>query len=249
MPSNDIYLDIREPPDFKAALRAAFAKDDVTITELTLETGDVTWLGGHGMVTVERKTIGDLIGSLRDGRWSTQMARMTKETVPVVLVQGNWTIDKDGNLIPEHRTTTHPPVLHVLVDSSLLVAQWYGIAVARCGDTYQAAARRIRDLYVLSQRETHDSINPITPRTQTILKPGEDIHVHEHAALFILLGFPGIGVKSARAILEYFGSLEAVLTAMLSEQHHTVPSKYRTTFRRARTIMKHRVPNRIKETA
>lgn len=239
--AESIILDSREPPAFAGNIIAKFGAAGIVVEQMTLETGDVTWNTPQGLVVLERKTISDLISSIRDGRWSSQVARLTHEQVPIVLVQGNWSINELGQVVPANLTTEPTnPALNSLIDGCLLVAQWHGVTVARCGESAEAAANRVLELYKLSQRETHDSINPLTPRTQKLFSGPGKRDKKELEALFLLMGFPGIGVKSAEMLLTRFGSVDNIIRVMSLDNHKEVPGKYKSVFSHGRDILRYR---------
>ena len=89
-------IDIRE-----RSLLMALASSDVSVTSRMLHVGDVEIrIGDSCALVVERKTVPDLIASMRDGRWSEQKRRMMdtagKERVAYV-IEGSiaWDCDKE----------------------------------------------------------------------------------------------------------------------------------------------------------
>lgn len=66
-------------------------KLEIKYTRATLETGDYQMFTEEGIeITMERKTVPDLVGSLMSGRLEEQMRRLAEKPCPMLLVTGSY---------------------------------------------------------------------------------------------------------------------------------------------------------------
>lgn len=205
-----ITTDTREPATYRAAL-ARLLKDAV---EAPLPTGDYAWTGqDNTRVLVERKTISDLLGSFKDGRWQQQIPRLVEADLPVLLLEGSWNLTK-GYITLRGRVT---PWRFSEVDDFLISAQMLGVHLARTENGPEAVARRIRALY----RQTTSGEYPAPKPRQRLMSCSPD----EQVALSLLSALPGVGEKRAKGLLEQHGSLWQALTAIadVSSVGHDLP--------------------------
>jgi ERCC4-type nuclease len=161
------------------------------VTRRRLLVGD--YIVGQGAL-VERKTVRGLHRSLAEGRLWTQLGRLrTSATWPYLLVEG---VDLgDG---PLRRESVHGVWLTVAD---------LGIVVLRSDDTSDSAAWLLR---LATRRQEPTSRD----RPRYAQRFPRDRPLAAEAAL---AAAPGISVKTARALLNRFGSLAGVLAAEPAE--------------------------------
>lgn len=138
-----------------------------------------------GGILIERKTVADLHGSLGRGRLWAQVGGIRDSAVtPFLLVEGD---DIDSG--PRHPNA---------VRGALLAIADLGVAILRSRDPGDSALW----IYRLALRQARKGRSR-AERKSTMPPPG----------LAVLAAIPGISNGTARALLERFGSVEAVLEA------------------------------------
>jgi Fanconi anemia group M protein len=140
-----------------------------------------------GSSLVERKTVNDLHRSIIEGRFWLQIGRLRRASVrPYLLVEGS---DLDAGPL---RTTS--------IRGALLAVDELGVGVVRSSDGEDSALW----LKVLADRQERRRRLRSTYRQQR----GE-----ASTPEAMLAAVPGISRTSARALLNRFGSIEAILSA------------------------------------
>jgi len=176
-------IDSREPTWVQ---RLTFGGALTTVT--ALEHGDLLATTDDGtLIAVERKTAGDLLGSLGDGRLWPQLAGMRQQTPWCYLVVcGLLSPSADGYTTTERGVTKWP---WASVQGAMIQAQELGVVVVLAADDQDYEATVLR----LSSR-SHDATVMIKPvKEPSILSEAERI----------LTAFPGIGLERVGAILDY----------------------------------------------
>ena len=170
--------------DLPAELRALGVK----VERVKLPVGDYDL--GHG-VLVERKTVLDLHLSLERGRlWSQIGTLRVHARLPYLLIEGR-DLD-DGPLRP------------AAVRGACLAVIGQGVPIIRSHDSIDSALW----LRLLAGRVGGARVARDRPSYAQRLKPASDL-VREA----MLAAVPGISVTGARALLEHFGSVSAVIAA------------------------------------
>lgn len=154
------------------------------ITVEPLAAGDYRIAGG---VLIERKTVADLHGSLGRGRLWAQVGRVRDSAVaPFLLVEGD---DLDAG--PRHPNA---------IRGALLAIADLGVAILPSRDATDSA----RWIHRLALRQARKGAKggPLRERVE-MTPPG----------IAVLTAVPGISDRTARILLERFGSVEGVLSA------------------------------------
>lgn len=190
-PEIRILADVQEQ---RSGLPALLAELGAAVETVSLPAGDYA-LGEDTLV--ERKVVLDLHGSITKGYLWRQLAKLRAACAyPYLLVEGR-TLDGGSRGI-------HPNAIR----GACLAAIDQGIALLRSDDRRDSAQWLYR-LAVRCQREEQPAELPVhVPRPA--LQP-------ESAAEAMLIAVPGISTAMARALLERFGSLGAVLGATEDE--------------------------------
>ncbi len=187
-----VYADKREEA---SGVPGELEKLGVLVIRRMLPLGD--YLVAEDAV-VERKTVKDFASSLVDGRLFDQ-ARRLSETYNLIyyIVEGS----------PRYLTRWGDRGHQTLAALTALIVD-YGVQVL-WSDGPHATAYLIAQLAKRHQSERGGTAIAVhrKPRLEAL----------SDWQLFIVQSFPGIGPKTARAILEYFGTLERFCTAPLSE--------------------------------
>ncbi|UXD21845.1 hypothetical protein IPA_08720 [Ignicoccus pacificus DSM 13166] len=150
-------------------------------------------------VAIERKSVRDLINSLRDGRLFNQAKRLKEEyEKPFFLIEGSWNALK----FSERAAHSVPSVIASLQYD-------FGIGVLYA-PTKEDSARVIK---FLVQREQGEERRRVPVKTKG-KPPISDIRQWQ---LYLVQCLPGVGPKLAERLLERFGSVRAVFNASVME--------------------------------
>ena len=85
-----LKIDVYEPRKIKELL-VDIAEEDI------LARGDYFFLTPDDLsVCIERKTIGDLLSTIADGRFYGQLEKITQFDIPVLLVEGIYSCNRTG---------------------------------------------------------------------------------------------------------------------------------------------------------
>jgi ERCC4-type nuclease len=194
-------IDSREP---KHIQRLTFG--GVPTTVIALDAGDVmATTDDNAILLIERKTPGDLLGTIARKRLFPQCTKILDVTPWAYLViTGILYRDRDGYVTVGGQG--HTGWRYADVQGALLTAQEMGVGVLYCAeDEFEAAVLRL-----CNRDRSTVRIKP--PREGYLLKDGE-------AALAAL---PGIGPERVQTLISTLGSVSAVLEWLtnLDDQRH-----------------------------
>lgn len=157
-----------------------------------LEQGD--YQAGAGVV-IERKTAKDFMDSLVERDLLGQVRELAEQSLrPVLIVEGE-DLYSARNI---HPNAVRGALAAIAVD--------LGVAVFQTRDAEETAAM----IYVLARRAE-------SGREQKAHHPHKSLRSAREEQEYVVSAFPGVGLKNARALLEYFGSVEAVVNAGFDE--------------------------------
>ena len=167
-----------------SAVPAALLRLGAQVTVEPLAAGDYRVPGG---VLIERKTVADLHGSLARGRLWAQVGRIRDgASFPLLLVEGD---DLDAG--PRHPNA---------IRGALLAIADLGVAILRSRDPVDSALW----IHRLALRQARRGARPATYRGRAPMTP---------PGISVLAAVPGISDRTARTLLERFGSVGGVLGA------------------------------------
>ena len=185
-----IIIDDREPQ----AMDTLFAQNNgLFLKRQRLPTGDYLI---NDRLLVERKTIADLAASIVDGRLFRQaMGLASSEHLPLLIIEGS----------PEEYTALGIS-RQALQGSILSLSLIFGIPLLHSGSLQETAW-----LILAAARQVH------RVEMGSVNRAGYRPKGRRKRQLFILQGLPGIGRERAELLLEYFGSVRAVIEAEENE--------------------------------
>jgi ERCC4-type nuclease len=148
-------------------------------------------------VAVERKTIGDFLSSIIDGRLFQQLSQMSKHFAkPVVIVEGNEDI---YSIRAMHPNAIRAAIASIAVDFRMPVIY------------SQSEEETALFLYTIAKREQIESKKSVNIRGAK--KPFSNKFLQE----YLVTGLPGIGIGIARNMLKHFKTVEKIFTASEEE--------------------------------
>jgi len=181
----EIYADHRESP---SGIPAILESRGAIVRMAQLELGDYVL---SDRVICERKTRRDFISSIIDGRLFEQASRLAEKVErPLIIIE--------GEAFPEagiSRKALDGAIAALILDFDIPVF------------FTRNASRTAEILLAFARREQLAAKRPV--RLQAGRKPAS----LAEQQLFIVESIPMIGPQAARALLEHFGSVEAISTA------------------------------------
>jgi len=188
--SNTIKTVVIDKLDFPYIHNPDFGEVPV-INDIVLNAGDMQIVTSDNQILViERKTVGDLLGSIADNRLFNQAAKMRKVSSWCYIVICGALIWNDEGKIVLQRQHDHKTIKWDMaaVWGALLTVQELGVGVIFCAndDDFVPCVER------LAKRERGE-INIHPARQPHILSPGETL----------LASLPGIGYEKVKALLDF----------------------------------------------
>ena len=185
-----LLVDHREPAELKERLRQIH---NLIVQEEQLEVGDYVL---PGILTIERKTISDLVVSITE-----DSRRLFHQTDAMTMVPGSSVLLLEGDVYGQQRLTL-PNIAGTL--SYLAVIQ--GVSVL-------PTLSLPHSVYMIAKLVRHRvyGLGYDIPLRGTAPK-----HASK-AAAFLLEGLPGVSANLARRLLRHFGSAQAVANATEAE--------------------------------
>ncbi len=166
---------------------------NVAVTVGRLPVGDYEL---DGQLIVERKTLLDLVASIKEGRLFTQCYHLLQSPLPCALLL-------EGSSDDLARSGMRREAIQGALVQITLFMQ---VPVLRALDATESASLLLMIARHLSTLSPRKPVGPKRYRAHRITRK-------EKQQLYLLQGLPGIGLTRARLLLEKFGSVEEVLTA------------------------------------
>lgn len=186
-----VIVDDRERGSGTVEVLQGFA--DVTVCVQRIPVGDYVW---DDRLLFERKTLDDLVVSIKDGRLLRQACRLASAPQKAVLI-----LEGAG---PFFTGMKREAIQGAIVTITLLL----GIPILRSTCPEETAR-----LMLYSARQ----VDRMTVKPLPRFRQGKRPRGKRKAQLEILQGLPGIGPERAKDLLHRFGSVEAVVNADIDE--------------------------------
>jgi Fanconi anemia group M protein len=187
-----VYVDTREQ---NSAIASKLEEIGVDVREKMLEVGDYVLSDG---IVAERKTIGDFLQSIVDGRLFEQLATMKSNfEKPLLLVEGD--LQRIYSLRNIHRNS--------IVGALTSAALNYGVPIL-----FTSCPREtVEFLYNIAKREQLGKANDIRLR---VGRKGATLAEQQR---FVVESLPFVGPKMARALLKKFKTIRNIANAYSRE--------------------------------
>lgn len=167
-----------------------------------LKTGDFLIAG---QLLIERKTLKDLVISIKDGRIFQQAARLASSSKYSLIIL------EDTSLDIQSIKMKREAIQGVLICLSLK----FQIPILR-----SMSPKETGKLILLA---CHQVLNSRQPKRNFPNRPGPFKRNNKRKQqMYILQGLPGIGPARAQALLDKFGTLQSVFTVSISELEETM---------------------------
>lgn len=188
---------------------------NTTVTKAQLPLGDYLV---NDFFLIERKTLSDLVSSIKNGRLFSQMFGLANSRKKCALLLEGTTVDLAGSGM--RREAIQGALIYITLKLE--------IPILRAKDP-EESAKMIR--YIAQQLNQDDQQKTVVKRYQPIR-----LKTKQKKQLYLLQGLPGVGNEKARALLAQFGSVEKIVQATEKELQ-TVPGIGEYTARQIRWIL------------
>ena len=198
-----IVIDTREPPHIESYFKAQ-GFTDVKLIRKTLDVGDYLIQANNHELVVERKTAGDFVASLENGRLHYQLYSLSKNySLSYLIVVG--TISQGL----EESQLNRRAFLSALVGASLKRAPdgCRGQVVTLTVETDFDFVACVYFLHKKLEKGDFDRLPPIRGKKSD----------YQTCLVTLYSTLPGIGFEKAKRLAEYFPSLESLMKASVSE--------------------------------
>jgi DNA excision repair protein ERCC-4 len=183
-----ILVSPTEPPDLRVLGETSGIPEEYG--------ADFVFPAATGLVAVQRKTVPDLLASMRDGRLAREIPLLRRAEHPILLLEGRPLWTDEGLLMSDDRWRREG---WYGVELSLQFAHGIGFVLR---DDIHDTARWLRYAPSWFERSEHMGLLQRPKPTDNLGNvPDRDFALH------ILQSFPGIGPKVAEAIWSHFGRL------------------------------------------
>ena len=206
LPAALITIDIREHE-----LIALCQEKQVTFTTASLEVGDIKIESADQTLVFERKTMSDLVASIKDGRFKEQKQRL-KSVYPFHRI--TYVIEGDTRVLSRSNSIHHIPTkavisslissryrdgFHVVHTADVTETLWYLQEVAGRMGEKTALQTEVKEDYVASLKVKSKKMDNITPEVCYLLQ---------------LSQFPGLSMTTAQEIAKIYPSMSRLLKAI-----------------------------------
>jgi ERCC4-type nuclease len=198
--SADAIDDVLVSPTEPAAVRALGR----TSGEPECRGADLLWSSPLGAVGVQRKELGDLVASLRDGRLALEIGRLTTLAVAVLLVEGRVRWSSAGRLV----TGGRPGMTRAQLRALLWTVQRRGVWITTARDLPDTV-EVLRHLHGWLGTRRHTALE----RRPKPRSPDDRNAVGVH----LLEALPSVGPVLANSIVSHFGGVPVKWSCDLEE--------------------------------
>ncbi|PUA31761.1 MAG: hypothetical protein B9J98_05435 [Candidatus Terraquivivens tikiterensis] len=200
-----IFVDTKEASKSKKILEMLTSVLDQQVGTKNLEVGDYLLDGAEGMAVIERKTVTDLLNSLKPdesgrGRIWSQLDRFSEvDSFEKILVIEGWL----GAI--RRMTGWNEASVYRAVES---IQRSYEVAVVHTPDWRGTGAYIITKYKSLSEKPEPRDIR---------LRVSSASMTPEQQAIYVVEGLPRVGPSLAKALLKTYGSVKGVFDSLASK--------------------------------
>lgn len=159
---------------------------------------DILWSSPHGLCGAQRKTVSDLIASVRDQRLGKELEQMRKLAMRGLIIEGHPQWTRDGHLLSQYGNWTQKHHRGVMMS-----AQVKGVIVLTTRDHLETLDA-VTQMEEWSKREEH--VSSMLYRGNGKGDDWGDLS-HRATAIHFLSGMPGLGVELAGRLFDHFGKV------------------------------------------
>jgi crossover junction endonuclease MUS81 len=208
----EFILDNREHMLIKVAetTRVPFSVKQLDVGDAIIKKTDSETI----IYIIERKTISDLIASIKDGRYKEQKVRLN------AMIEQRKTQDYffiiEGHVMPADRVMVHGAIISMNLRDNIRVIRTWDIA-----ETFNFIHRVVQRInkdpseFVKQIAENPDIITPVEDSSYlSSIKSKKNANITPKICQCLALaGVPGISTKTAEIIINQYGSLVGLLDA------------------------------------
>ena len=221
---------------------------DMGIEIETLDLGDISIRTDldEELLLIERKEVGDLAASIRDGRYKEQSFRLKGYPIHnhniIYLIEGNInTYNSRYSKIP-------PSTLHV---TTFCLNYFKGFSLHKTNNLRESVEyilrltnklHKTKDIYSFYHDKFVDSKKTYSDVISSVKKKNI---TPENIGCIMLSQIPAVSMNTAKAILEKFGSITQLITALNQDKKCLTDIKYKTKTDKERRISNTSIKNII----
>ncbi len=193
--------------------------NDLVIIRKNLPVGDliISWHGSP-LVVIERKTLTDLSGSIKDGRYKEQTFRLNQLPVKnhniFFLIEGNLqTYSTNPRFLPRK----------TILSAMFTLNYTHGFSVHRTQTTSESAewilnlTQKLHKIQKGTSTSTVPDLERIVEYTDVLQKTKQKHITTSNICSAMLTQIPGVGSQTARSIAKTFPTLPMLITALKSD--------------------------------
>jgi len=218
-----------------------------SIEYMNLSLGDFIICDDEGseLIVIERKTLGDLVSSIKDGRYKEQSFRLNNYPIHnhniIYLIEGN----NKSNFNKQEKK---------MIESSYFSLMYYkGFSVIRTKnieDTFKFILKIMDKIkrekkkvqYYSNDCDKNEIVN-VNDYTETIKSCKKENITPKNIGKIILNQIPGISNKTSSVIMEKFGSIYNLIKNIETNKEILKDIKYKTNTGKERRISKKSIDN------
>ena len=206
---------------------------DVTVQSENLHIGDAIVNGKDDSysVIIERKTVADLISSIKDGRYQEQSLRLDASSYHnhnvVYIIEGEWVPINSYKVTQFDKSTVYSSFVSLVFlkgFSVIRTSSVYDTAYFLCIMQYKLSKTSLSMYYLNNSTnpETHTQISRDKSYSSFIKIQKKDNVTPCNIGEIMLSQIPGVSITTAQCVLEAFGSFQQLMCEINIE---TTPEK------------------------
>lgn len=215
-----VVLDEREHALYEKCMLIATSWPSCTITKKVLDLGDASITSdkcGVGTWLMERKSVADLLASIKDGRYEEQSYRLQHAFDPrrvFYVIEGVLSVPKERKLV--HATMTSLQVFKgfsvVRTSSVQETAEWL---LTMADKIHRDVTQKHRVPHTTTPTTTEEQVSTAAESYSTVVKKVKKANLTpQNMCEIILCQLPGVSHVAAQAICKKYPSLLELLDAL-----------------------------------
>ena len=207
-----VFIDSNEPKEIEDILKMlklpVIRRHNIINEDLDITTDYIIKVKNY-IVAVERKTWSDIVASIEDGRYSLQRYFLYKNfPLSFIVIVGS---EEDYNEVLRYRSIHENALLGVLVSTSLKTSGKVNVIQVK---DHMRFCTLIKLIHNTLEKEKLEAIpKPVVKKS--------DIN---ELKIMMLTCIPGIGIQSAKKLIENFKTIENIVKARKSELEFVIGS-------------------------
>ena len=193
----NFFISPKELPKKRVYLFGSDAIPDMIVDEAG---ADFMLITNRGIVVLQRKTILDLIASVKDGRLAQQLPLMRKSSeFPILLVEGHFRYSRNGQLLNgrgRNRRWTKDGIRNLL-----RTVKYVELIDVEYSDSLRDTVR-----IIYQTQKYFDTKQHLSTKGRASISKDWIVPTYQERLIYFYQGLPGLGVARAKVLSEHFKS-------------------------------------------